>query len=65
MNRSHLIDLLYAYTGKYALDYDIDAVANDLINQFGDAYGHIPEGTALNDNGELDDALARHDISRR
>lgn len=62
MTRSRLIDLLYAYTGKDAPDYDLDAVAEDLISEFGNMYGAIPDGTQLNFDGELDRCLESHRI---
>ena len=62
MTRSRLIDLLYAYTGKDALDYDLDAVAEDLVSEFGNMYGVIPDGTQLNFDGELDRCLESHRI---
>lgn len=62
MTRSRLIDLLYAYTGKDALDYDLDAVADELTSIFGDTNGRIPDGTLLNFDGELDRCLESHRI---
>ena len=63
LNRARLIDLLYAYTGRDALDYDLDATADELLVVFGNGRGIIPEGTLMNFDGELDRCLESHRIS--
>ena len=61
LTRSRLIDLLYAYTGRDALDYDLDATADELLAVFGNGHS-IPYGTQMNFDGELDRCLESHRI---
>ena len=61
LTRSRLIDLLCAYTGRDALDYDLDATVDELLVVFGNGYS-IPYGTQMNFDGELDRCLESHRI---